>query len=142
MNLQKSLISALIVVFLGLQGFVTLGPDQPHDGGYFWPFVSYPMYNGAHFEGEKLHQYRLMAILDGEEKEIGPYDFGMNYFTFQRGGIRAMLKADRQAMQKYADFYKLRTKKMVKAFRLEDRPLVLTKQGPKPSALEVKRMDL
>lgn len=142
MDIRQIAISSLVVVFLGLQAFVVLGPDQSHDGGYFWPFVSYPMYNAAHFEGESINQYRLIGISGQDEIEIGPYDLGMNYFTFRRGAIRAMLDGNEAAMRQYASLYESRCGKTLKSFRLENRPLILTRQGPKPGEPQTKILPL
>ena len=56
-RLMKLITSAVIVTILGLQLWVML-PTGRH-GGWYWPFVEYPMYAAAHGPADSVTTRRL-----------------------------------------------------------------------------------
>lgn len=51
-RLKKFLLSVVIAAVLGLQLWIILPPGR--HGVWYWPFMEYPMYSGAHTAGESV----------------------------------------------------------------------------------------
>lgn len=56
MRLRKGYAVAVIAVILGMQAWAS-SPSGP--GGWYWPFMSYPMYSGAHYADETVRELQL-----------------------------------------------------------------------------------
>ncbi len=56
-RLKKLAISAVIVGVLALQIWVMI--PSTHRGGWYWPFLSYPMYSVAHHASDSVEILRL-----------------------------------------------------------------------------------
>ena len=56
--------SGVIVLVLGLQALTAFGltPGPIEHSPYLWPFLEYPMYSKAHFVGEEVPRYQVVAV--------------------------------------------------------------------------------
>ena len=118
-------ISGLIIAILGLQtvaGFV-------NTGRWGWPFIAYPMYKTAHFEGERLlHEYKVFAThANSSEDLISAGDVPFWIFKFKM--VDGLTNGDRASVQPLVAAYCERTGKEVIAVRVEDTGLELTRNG-------------
>ena len=140
-NLKKGLLSVFIAAILGLQlmPIVSKMSDKPW-GGYYWPFTDYPMYMGAHKEGDHVRAgYSVTATLsNGEERLLTFNDYGvlgMNYFMFQH--LCTKLSSDNGHLYA-AEFTALHPEgdEIVK-LDVYNNPVVVTRHGPKEVEAEL-----
>jgi hypothetical protein len=60
-----------------------------------WPFMDYPMYRSARYEGSLMEWYRVLGRrADGSEIEVTPDDVGLNVRRFRDVLIAAIRGAD------------------------------------------------
>lgn len=80
------LISIVIAAALFLQMTAVLLRTGP----YGYPFINYPMYAAAHFEGERiLVEHRIYArFTDGTERAISREDVGGHYWIYENWAKR------------------------------------------------------
>src|SRR5437667_6308265 len=75
----------------------------------FWPFVNYPMYRAAHYEGAVIERYRVFGrAADGSEVEVAPSDLGLNFRKFQDVAVAALLRRDVPRVSAFAEMYRVR----------------------------------
>ena len=92
--IRKWIAGAFVLGVLGVQAWV-IGPRSP--GGWYWPFMDYPMYSTPRAPGEPYRDYRLALVRTSPEGAIsdtvrvGADDLGMEYFAF----YQAMESVDR-----------------------------------------------
>lgn len=131
---NKVLISFAIVFFIALQGFVVIGPQPELDGAHFWPFVDYPMYRYPHFKHSGIPFYSVYAVHpDGTDKQVTEEMLDISYWKFQEKVVKAFPKADAaDRLRDFAGHYEKKYGKKVKAFRLEDKPVLITEKGGVP----------
>lgn len=79
-------LSLLIVGALGLQMSAVLLRSGP----WAYPFINYPMYAAAHYEGERiLVEHRIYAVFtDGSERPITRADVGEHYWFYENWARR------------------------------------------------------
>jgi hypothetical protein len=96
----------------------------------FWPFISYPMYRSAHYEGAVLPRFRVFGrTLAGSDVEITPPDLGLNLRKFQDIFVAALRQPDMPLVDAFAEIYRRRTGMRLIAIRLERHGQVLTRDG-------------
>ena len=117
----------LIIVFcLALQTFAIFYPVSPR----LWPFLDYPMYKKAHYEGEAVNRYVVFGVFaDASESRILPEDLDLDFWKFEYGPVQMLRRGDATALQPYAELYNARQNKKLVALRVEDHPLILSEEG-------------
>ncbi|MEQ8463036.1 MAG: hypothetical protein RIC07_05645 [Coleofasciculus sp. E1-EBD-02] len=138
------LLSIVILFFIGLQFYTAkhlrgFWPKfrrlqypykllKPPPDPSLWPFVSYPMYNYAKYEGDTIKQYSIYATLDDStEVLIKPEDLGINYWVFMyvfKGSLRLEKK---EMIMNFVQLYESRYHTKIINLRLYNYPLVLLK---------------
>jgi hypothetical protein len=140
-TLQGIALSAFIVFVIGLQamaGARIRGPLKPDPDR--WPFLSYPMYRGAHFPGDAIPRHRVFGILaDSSEVHVTPQTLGTNFWIWQRRLVHALDPVDSNDLRAMAVLYESRDGTPVSAFRLENHPLILGEKGVEEGTAEVIR---
>ena len=128
----KLFISFIISFFLAAQAFAGLIYHPDYRGDSYFPFLNYPMYSGPHKSDDMIPRYHIFGIIeDGSEIEIKPGDLRMNVWEFFEGPVQELKKqnASMHRLRLYVDlFFKKRAKRLV-GLRLENHPLILSKQG-------------
>ncbi len=79
-------LSLLIVGAMSLQ----MGAVLLRSGPWAYPFVNYPMYAAAHYEGERIRvEHRIYATFtDGTERPITRADVGEHYWFYENWARR------------------------------------------------------
>lgn len=133
--------SSVILCVLALQVAAAVRPviagkwDQT---GYLWPFLDFPMFSAAHYEGEIIPQYLLTGHLANDaEVTIQPSDLGLDWSLFRRGPIPALLRQDMPAVTVYRRLYEQRHGQALRRLTLARRPWVLSKTGARPGTVTV-----
>ncbi|NJK47051.1 hypothetical protein HC931_01495 [Candidatus Gracilibacteria bacterium] len=109
-------------------------PEKP----FLWPFIDYPMYSYPNYLGDDIKQYVILGILpDSTEVRIQAEDLGLNYWIFMYGFKEALRKNDRQDIKNFIQLYESRNNKKLIGVRLENHPLILTKEGVEPGKPKV-----
>jgi len=124
--------SIVILTTLFLQGIaafgIQFGPIEKQP--FLWPFLNYPMYGSARLEGDEINFETLIGILpDSTEVLIEPDDFSMPFFLFRKQVLAAIRREDRVELQQHRAFYESRHDRQLIGFRLENRPLMVTREG-------------
>jgi len=142
-NPMYCLISLVILGFLGLHLAAGFSGNWRF-GSYYWPFLSYPLYHTPHYEGERI-KTRTPIIgtwEDGTAVPITRQDLGLNHFRFEWGFVGAVHSEDREKLKVYWDMYRKRKGKRLAALRLENFPMIVTREGMKPAPQETLRIIL
>lgn len=124
--------SLVVLTTLFLQGIaafgIRFGPIEKQP--FMWPFLDYPMYGSAKLEGAEINFESLIGILpDSTEVVIEPDDFSMPFFLFREQVLAAVRREDRDELQQHRAFYESRHEVQLIGFRLENRPLIVTRDG-------------
>ena len=127
--IASSLVILITLFFQGIAAFgIRFGPIEKQP--FLWPFLDYPMYGSANFEGQAIRFELLVGIQpDSSEVVIQPEDLGMPFFLFRRQVLTAIRREDRIELLQYRALYESRHQRQLIGFRLEDRPLILTREG-------------
>jgi hypothetical protein len=100
----------------------------------FWPFMNYPMYRAAHYEGSVIERYRVFGrAADGSEIEVTPDDLGLNFRKFQDIVVAALRSGDMPSVAAFAEIYRVRMGTRLVAMRLERHGHMLTLDGLQPT---------
>lgn len=105
----RNLISVIIIAFLILQGGVTfrLFPTAKSDPAFLWPFVTYPMYREAHYEGDTIDRFLVFVLLEDSTKvQISPKEMGLGYWLFQENVIVPIMRRDKDKIDNFMEIYK------------------------------------
>jgi hypothetical protein len=126
-RLGEPLVTVIIITILGLQVFA--GFRDPAQWG--WPFVAYPMYRGAHYEGERLrHDFTVYARLaDGTKARVTPEDLGMHFWLFRANVVDSLYRQRLDLLQPVADLICGRTGQPVLGLELEDLGMAVSREG-------------
>jgi hypothetical protein len=129
-------VSVVIAVMLTLQFAATfdLYPRfVSRPSHLLWPFMNYPMYRGAHYEGAVLARYRVFGeTADGSEVEVTPTDLGLNFRKFQDIVVDALRRHDIARVAAFAELYRARLGTRLVAMRVEQHGHILTRDGLHP----------
>ena len=96
------------------------------------------MYAGAIKPGIRSNRHFLFAISnDSKESAVSPEDLGLTRFQFNKAVVPFLLSyrgdaADRKKLQDFLALYSMRQGghvRTIRAFRLENKPLVFTPNG-------------
>jgi hypothetical protein len=134
------IVSTIIAVVLALQVVATfdLFPRLlSRPSRTFWPFLDYPMYRRAHYEGDLIERYLVLGRrADGAEVEVTPGDLGLNFWKFRYEVVGALRNGDRPRAAAFADMYRARHGTRLVALRLERHGDTLTRDGLRPAPPE------
>jgi hypothetical protein len=141
--------------------FFDTGPlTFKHMKGRLWPFIDYPMYSQIHREGDRLDVYYpvFAAFEDETEKQLAPNDLGLSLFKYQDVFVSAIFcaatgalpiarreckPAEGDRVKELLRDYQGRVGQRVVRLRVEDYPLIFTKDGPvKAPARTLQVLDL
>jgi hypothetical protein len=129
-TVKYSLLSALIGGVLLAQGVSGFRGTQ-----YLTPFLSYPMYSKAHFEGERLDvNHRVYAVLkSGERRYIDPdEDLNVDFWRYERRFVTPLIKGRSDEVAPFVDAVVARYPD-VTALEVDNYPMIITRAGPKPA---------
>jgi hypothetical protein len=103
-----------------------------------WPFVDYPMYSRPHYEGEPIPQVRIVGTLDdGTEVWIRPGDVGLDSWHFKIHLVRGLDTNNAARVRELVHLYEARHNGRLIGLRLENHPLILSRDGIRPGPPEV-----
>ena len=144
---RKPIVSLAIVTILGLQVFA--GFFNPSVLGF--PFVAYPMYRAAHYDGDRILYDTVVYAVDenGQEAQLRPEDAGLSWWLFRRYVVNPMLRiggwerdrptaasAPQHAIDEWmtsvrmaVDAYCQRTGRRVVRLRMEDLGIAVGREG-------------
>ena len=131
---RRAWITAAIVAVLGGQA---LRSFRASDAWY--PFISYPMYSGAHFEGERLDVRHVVYAVtdDGGRHEIDAgKDLRVDFWRFERKFVKALAAGDSEAVRDQVGAISARYPRLAR-LEVEDYPAVLTRDGTRPAPRSV-----
>lgn len=124
-------ITACLVIQAVVSSGKSLGPFE--HSPYQWPFIDYPMYSLAHYEGDEVSRLVLIGIrADSTKIAIEPEDLGLTFFPYLRGPVWAVRNSKRSAAILYRDIFADRNGVEVVRFEVLDRPVVITRDGYLP----------
>ncbi|VXD11798.1 hypothetical protein [Planktothrix paucivesiculata] len=104
-------------------------PDDPA----LYPFLDYPMYAGARYEGTNVNQYFLFGVLeDGTEVAITNEDLQTSRYKFLRNILPEIEKKNPEIIQSYVKIYEQKSQKNLVKLRLENHPLIITRKSINP----------
>lgn len=116
----KLVLSAVIVAAVLLQALACVGRINPN----YWPFLNYPMYRTARSASDTIVEYVVRATTEeGSEIHVTKEDLGVNHFKFRGGFIAALKAGDAGRAQVYAEIYRQRRGRSIRAFRLSTREI-------------------
>ena len=119
-------VSAVIVVILGCQlvvGFV-------NTGRWGWPMVAYTMYSQAHYDGDRLDEYEVHAVLkDGTKLLIDRDDLGMSYWIFRANVVRGLRSDQLERLTAMMDRYCDQSKGAVARLEVSDTGHAISAKG-------------
>lgn len=123
----------LILSFLILQTGVTLRAFPA-----IWPFITYPMFSRSHYKGEIKNRYFVFGILeDSTVVQISHEDVNLDIKLFRQNFIQAMLQDRKELIKESLKLYQNQQTQKIVALRLENHPLVLSKDGYHPAPSEI-----
>lgn len=131
-TLAMVLVSVFIVGCLGFQTLAVINlPVGPIERAPFlFPFLNYPMYCLAHYEGEEIDQPFLVGVRpDLSEVRIGPADLGLSFFLYLKGPVEAVKRGDLGRAALYRDVYLQRHGTELVGLKLASEPARLTPVG-------------
>ncbi|MGH8579988.1 MAG: hypothetical protein ACREVK_07690 [Gammaproteobacteria bacterium] len=128
-------VSIFILFVLAMQTYVSVIPG----GDDFWPFIDYPMYQRKHREGERVDVGHSVyaTFADGSEVKIGPADVGTTHFKFQGHVARALVHGRENSWKPLIQQFEKRRNVKIIRLRVENYPMVITKEGGRPAPAEV-----
>lgn len=140
-TLKKSLSSLFIITILGLQTMPILTEKtDSHWGDYFWPFTHYPMYNGAHQEGEhvRVGNFVTVTLSNGKETEISyehSGELGLNFFDFQDLCAKLVKPDGHLHAHEFTALHPLGDE--IVKLDIYNYPVIVTRDGPKEAEMEL-----
>lgn len=132
MKLRLALTSAVIVTVIGFQTIAAFGlrPGPIDQDPFLWPFLGYPMYSRVHHEGEAIPRLSVFAVRpDSSEVEVTPELLGTDFWIVAEGLAPAITDSDQEVLRGFADLFRERTGSRLIGYRLENRPVILTREG-------------
>ncbi|MBT8488754.1 MAG: hypothetical protein KJO65_08035 [Gemmatimonadetes bacterium] len=124
-----SVVILTTIMLQGLAGFrITFGPIEGPP--FLWPFLNYPMYAIPRYSGDSLERRVLIGVLDDStEVVIGHRDLDMTFWQFQSVFDDAVLGGEVSLAEAFREMFEERYDGQLAAFRLEDHPVILTRDG-------------
>lgn len=152
-TLTKLSISTLIVGTIGLQFAVALFwlcpknhpafssrnlcPALPADPTFF-PFLDYPMYATARYEGVQIDEKFLYGFLEsGTKVPITDEELEISRYQFLNKVIPRVQEKNDKAIEYYVGIYEKKYHKKLVKLQVENHPRVITRNGIKPGEKQV-----
>lgn len=133
-------VSTVIVVVLAFQGIAALGltPGPVEESPFLWPFLDYPMYTQPYYEGEAIPRYRVVGVTaGGREVEITRESLETDFWIYRNVFLLPLLyRPQRDELEAGVQLYERRHGVSLVEVRLENRPLVLTREGTEDGEIE------
>jgi hypothetical protein len=99
-----------------------------------WPFMNYPMYRTAHYEGTVIARFHVLGqTAERVEVELTPEDFGLNFRKFQDIAIPAIRRRDVAQVAMFAEIYREKSGNRLVGIRVEQHGDILTRDGLRPA---------
>jgi hypothetical protein len=119
--------SVVIFTVLAIQlvvGFVDTGR-------WGWPFIAYPMYKTAHYDGERLdHDRAVYAILrDSQRVQLTREQLGMDFWMFYYNVVVPIVSA-RHRLRSFAGLMCARFEGALVALEVTDVGVAISRDGP------------
>lgn len=96
----------------------------------FWPFITYPMFNRAHFEGDIIKRYFVVGTLeDSTEVYLLPEAPCLSDILWRKSLLVPMFYDNKKRIGNFIKTYQKTQKKKLIKLRLENRPLSISKKG-------------
>jgi hypothetical protein len=125
-DLAISLVSCVIVAVLGLQTFASF----VNPGRWGWPFLAYPMYKTAHYEGERiLYGVEVYVVREDSSESLMSAE-GIPFWIFWHKMVDGVMHGKRDSVQPLVAAYCERTGEQVVAVRIQDIGVALSRDGP------------
>lgn len=127
-RLGTPLISVVIIAVLSLQTFAVIRKTRQ-----LWPFVDYAMYKTKHEAGDRVEvrDFVFATLSDLSEIQIQPGDLGLSFFKFRWQFVYPILNDQREKVELLVNEYEQRYGKKIVSIRVEDYPLIVTREGGK-----------
>ena len=131
------IVSVVIAAVLTLQLMATfdLFPALvSRPSSLFWPFIDYPMYRYARYEGSIIERFRVFGRrTDGTEVEVTADDLGLNFRKFRDLFVYAVRDPDTRRVTAFAEVYRIRMGTRLVAIRVERHGDIVTRDGLRPA---------
>jgi hypothetical protein len=126
--LARLLVSVVIVGILSIQAVAGFYDT----GRWGWPLLAYPMYETAHYEGERLHDdLTAYAILsDSTRVEVNRSDLGMDFWLYWYNVVQPIRHARVDLLEPVLERYCEQSGNRVIALHVEDRGVAIGRDGP------------
>jgi hypothetical protein len=119
-------VSAVIIVILGTQ--LVVGLVNP--GRQAWPMLAYAMYKEARYDGERLDEYEVYAVLKDETKLlIDRDDLGMSWWLFRSNVVKPVLSGQVERLTATIDRYCDQSEGALARLEVSDAGLAISAQG-------------
>ena len=144
-RLRPAFYSAVIIGVLSLQSYTTLrictrAPlyvpfiESHHLSSScapkLWPFLTYPMYSRAKFDGDTLTDYRVYVLSqDSSSVYISPDELGIGFWRYRSDFVSAIRDNDQEKLGAYVDLISRLRDERPWAFRLNEVRWRLSRQG-------------
>lgn len=140
-RIGRALVGVVIVAVLSVQVIAAFGlrPGPVGKAPFLWPFLSYPMYDQPHYEGDGIPQYRVIAMTaDGHSVEIDAQSLGTSYWIFRNAFLFPFVyRGRRRGLEPGVALFERRHGVTLVQVRLENRPILLRRNGSVVGSTEV-----
>ena len=123
--------SAVIAFVLVAQAIASFGNSDR-----YFPFLWYPMYAKAHYEGERLDVgHKVYALTsDGVRHPVLAADLNIDFWRFERRFARPLRAGRADEIQGFLQTITKQYPSIV-SLEVDDYPMIITRDGPKPAPL-------
>lgn len=123
--------SAVIAAVLVAQTIASFGNTDR-----YFPFLWYPMYAKAHFEGERLDVgHKVYALTpDGVRHSVRAEDLSIDFWRFERRFARPLKAGHVDEILPFLKIIQAQYPSLV-ALQVDDYPMIITRNGPQSAPL-------
>ena len=127
-KLQFFLASLVIIFCVTAQGAALTGHRLFFSTTF--PFIFYPMYSSAHYEGEEVVDREMIfaIVKDSTAVQIVPEDLGLDFWDFQLF-LKAIDQQSNEVISQYLEIYQSRAGKQVLQLQIKVHPWTLSRKG-------------
>ncbi|MFM6398252.1 hypothetical protein, partial [Planktothrix sp.] len=98
----------------------------------FFPFLDYPMYATARYEGVQIDEKFLYGFLEsGTKVPITDEELGISRYQFLNKVIPGVKQKNDKSIEYYVGIYENKYQKILVKLRVENHPRVITREGIK-----------
>lgn len=96
------------------------------------------MFSSAFYSGDAIARFYLFGTLeDSTEVPIAPEDLGIGYWHFRKHFINGLARDNYEAIKMLVELYQNMQGRRLVSLRLEDYPLILSRDGVRPAPPKV-----